>query len=109
MGLLGLVTFTNEKRKKEIGIRTILSAAVLSVLALISREFVWMVIPGVLVAIPVAWLSMDMWLSAFPYRITLSTGMFITGGAIVIALAFVTIWIQAAKAASANPVTSLKS
>jgi len=109
LGLLGLVTFTTEKRRKEIGIRTILGASVRSVLMLISREFVWIVIPGVLVAAPVAWLSMDMWLRAFPYRITLSTAMFVTGGSVVIALAFITIWIQAAKAAGASPVNSLRS
>lgn len=108
LGLFGLVTFTTEKRRKEIGIRTILGASVRSVLTLISREFVWMVIPGVLVATPVAWLSMNMWLSAFPYRITLSAATFVTGGAIVIALALVTIWIQASKAARANPVSSLR-
>jgi putative ABC transport system permease protein len=108
LGLFGLVTFTTERRKKEIGIRTILGASVPSVLTLISREFVWMVIPGVLVATPLAWVSMDMWLSDFPYRISLSPAMFLTGGAIVIALALITIWLQAAKAASANPVTSLR-
>lgn len=109
LGLFGLVTFTTEKRRKEIGIRTIMGASVRSVLTLISREFVWIVIPGVLVAAPLAWLSMDMWLSAFPYRITLSVPLFITGGTIIIALALMTIWIQAAKAARANPVSSLRS
>jgi len=108
LGLFGLVTFTTERRRKEIGIRTTLGASMRSVLTLISKEFIWIVIPGVLVATPVAWLSMDMRLSAFPYRITLSAVMFVTGGAVVIALALMTIWIQAAKAASANPVNSLR-
>lgn len=108
LGLFGLVTFTTEKRRKEIGIRTILGASVRSVLMLISREFVWIVIPGVLLAAPVAWLSMDIWLSTFPYRINLSTAMFAGGGAIVTALALMTIWIQSAKAARANPVSSLR-
>lgn len=109
LGLFGLVTFTTEKRRKEIGIRTILGASVRSVLTLISSEFIWIVIPGVLVAVPVAWLSMERWLSAFPYRITLSAPMFVTGGAVVIALALVTIGIQAMKAARANPAGSLRS
>lgn len=109
LGLFGLVTFTTERRRKEIGIRTILGASMTSVLSLISKEFIWIVIPGVLVAAPLAWLSMDMWLSSFPYRITLSVLIFVTGGFVVIALALVTIWIQAAKAASGNPVSSLRS
>ncbi len=108
LGLFGLVTFTTERRRKEIGIRTVLGASLRSLLALISKDFIWIVIPGVIVALPVAWLAMERWLNSFPYRITLSALMFVNGGAVVVALALMTIWVQAAKAARANPVNSLR-
>lgn len=108
LGLFGLVTFTTERRRKEIGIRRVLGASIRSLLGLISRDFIWIVVAGMIVAAPVAWMAMDMWLSAFPYRITLSAAMFLTGGALVIGLALITIWIQAVKAARANPASSLR-
>src|SRR5690606_6267927 len=108
LGLFGLVTFTTERRKKEIGIRTVFGASVRAILSLITKEFTWIVIAGYGVAIPLAWWAMDRWLSDFAYRISLSATMFATGGSVVIGLALITIWLQAAKAARSNPLESLR-
>ena len=108
LGLFGLVTFTTERRKKEIGIRTVFGASVRAILSLITKEFAWIVIVGFAVAAPLAWWVMESWLSDFPYRIALSPEMFVAGGSIVIGLALTTIWLQAAKAARINPVESLR-
>lgn len=108
LGLFGVVTFTTERRKKEIGIRTVFGASVRQILSLITREFAWIVTVGVLLAMPLAWMAMDVWLRDFPYRIRLSAGMFIIGGAGFVALSLMTIWAQAGKAAKANPAKSLR-
>jgi len=108
LGLFGLVTFTTERRKKEIGIRTVFGASVRAILSLITKEFAWIVIVGWALAIPLTWWAMDRWLSDFPYRISLSVTMFATGGSVVIGLALITIWLQAAKAARADPMESLR-
>lgn len=109
LGLFGLVTFTTERRKKEIGIRTVFGASVSAILSLITKEFAWIVIVGFAVAAPLVWWAMESWLSDFPYRIALSAAMFVAGGSVVIGLALITIWLQAARAAGANPVESLRS
>ena len=83
-------------------------ASVRAILSLITKEFTWIVIAGYGVAIPLAWWAMDRWLNDFPYRISLSATMFATGGSVVIGLALITIWLQAAKAARSNPLESLK-
>ncbi len=75
---------------------------------MISKDFIWIVVAGMIVAAPIAWMAMDMWLSSCAYRIRLSAAMFLTGGALVMGLALITIWHQAAKAARANPASSLR-
>ena len=109
LGLLGLAAYMAEQRTKEIGIRKVLGASVQSVVALISADFVKLIVVALLIASPVAWLLMDKWLENYGYRIQISIWIFAIAGLLAIGLALLTISFQAIKAALANPVKSLRS
>lgn len=109
LGLFGLITFTVEKRVKEIGIRKVLGASVGSMVSLLTESLLKVVFISLLVAIPVSWLVMNKWLEDFAYRIQLEWWMFALAGIISIIIALATLSIQAIKAAIANPVNSLRS
>ncbi|WP_448701251.1 ABC transporter permease [Mucilaginibacter sp. AW1-3] len=109
MGLLGLAMFTAERRTKEIGIRKVLGASVQNVVAMLSREFVKLVLIASLLAFPVAWFAMNKWLQDFVYRTNISWWIFILASVLTMAITLVTISFQSIKAAIANPVKSLKS
>ncbi|MEP7141466.1 MAG: ABC transporter permease [Ferruginibacter sp.] len=108
LGLFGLITFMAEQRIKEIGIRKVLGASVAGIVALLSKDFLKLVLIALLIAIPIAWYEMNKWLENFAYRINLSGWVFITAGVIALLIAFITISYQAIKAAIANPVKSLR-
>ncbi|HVO72576.1 MAG TPA: ABC transporter permease [Ignavibacteriaceae bacterium] len=108
LGLFGLATFLAEQKTKEIGIRKVLGASVPSVLLMLSKEFIkWIIIANV-IAWPLAYYFMNKWLQDFAYRIELSLWLFIIAGFIALVIALLTISIQAIKAATANPVESLR-
>jgi putative ABC transport system permease protein len=107
-GLLSLATFIIVKRAKEISIRKILGASVSSIVASLSKEFIRLVVIAFIVAAPVAYWLMNMWLQNFAYRITMQWWMFLVSGILAIGIAFVTISFQAIKAAIANPIKSLR-
>jgi putative ABC transport system permease protein len=109
LGLLGLATFTAEQRRKEIGIRKVLGASVVSVVALLSSDFLKLVFIALILASPVAWWAMNHWLSDFAYHIDLQWWMFGVVGTLALLIAFFTVGGQAVKAALANPVKSLRS
>jgi ABC-type antimicrobial peptide transport system permease subunit len=108
LGLFGLAAYMAENRIKEIGVRKILGATVAGITALLSRDFVKLVLVAIGVATPVAWLVMDKWLQTFMYKINISWWMFALAGAIAIVIALITVSFQAIKAAIANPVKSLR-
>ncbi|NLU94290.1 ABC transporter permease [Chitinophaga sp. Ak27] len=108
LGLFGLSVFTAEQRKKEIGIRKVLGASVISVTTLLSREFLLLVLLGILVAAPISWYLMNNWLSGFAYHADLSAWIFIAAGVMAVLIAMATVSYQSVKAALANPVHSLK-
>ncbi|WP_142684747.1 ABC transporter permease [Chitinophaga polysaccharea] len=108
LGLFGLSVFTAEQRKKEIGIRKILGASVMNVTSLLSKEFLTLVLIGILLATPVSWYMMNNWLSGFAYHTDLSAWIFIVAGILAIVIALATVSFQSVKAALANPVNSLK-
>ncbi|MDH4197808.1 MAG: ABC transporter permease, partial [Candidatus Aminicenantes bacterium] len=108
LGLLGLASYTAERRTKEIGIRKVLGASVPNVLVLLGREFTRWVLLANAVAWPVAYLAMDRWLRAFAYRITIGPGIFLASGVIALGVALLTISARTVRAASANPVQSLR-
>jgi putative ABC transport system permease protein len=109
LGLLGLAAFAAERRVKEIGIRKVLGASVPQVVALLSRDFVKLVLLAFLIASPVAYYLMDRWLAGFAYRVPLGAWVFVLAGAGGLAVALLTVGWQAARAAAANPVKSLRS
>lgn len=108
MGLFGLAAFSAEQRTKEIGIRKVLGANVFNIVGLLSKNFLLLVLISALIAFPVAWWAMNNWLKDFPYRVNISWWIF--GIAIVAALliAFITVSFQSIRAATANPVKSLR-
>lgn len=108
LGLFGLSSFMAENRIKEIGVRKVLGASVTNVTALLSKDFLKLVLVAFAIAIPISWYTVDRWLQDFEYRIHISVEVFIWAGLLSIALALVTVSFQAIKAAMANPVQSLR-
>jgi putative ABC transport system permease protein len=109
MGLLGLAMFTAEQRTKEIGIRKVLGASALSLLKLLSGEFMVLVGIALVIASPLAWWAMHAWLRDYAYQIEIKWWFFGLAGALAILIALLTVSIQSIKAALANPVKSLRS
>jgi putative ABC transport system permease protein len=108
LGLFGLVTYAAEQRTKEIGIRKVLGAGVGRIVAMLSKEFVRLVLFASLIGFPLAWWAMDQWLQSFAYRINISWWVFLIAGCTIMIIALVTISLQTIKAAIANPVKSLR-
>jgi putative ABC transport system permease protein len=107
-GLFGLATFTAEQRTKEIGIRKVLGASVYGVVALLSKDFLKLVILAVIIASPLAWYGMNKWLQNFAYQTNIGWQVFAVTTCIALFIAFTTISFQAIKSAVANPVKSLR-
>ena len=108
LGLFGIAVFNIERRTKEIGIRKTLGASVGGVVALLSKDFIKLVLLANVIAWPVAYFAMNKWLQDFAYRIDLSWPVFILSGAIALLIALLTVSTQAIRAALANPVESLR-
>ena len=108
LGLLGLVSFSSERRTKEIGIRKVLGASVTDVLVALTKDFTKWVLIANFIAWPIAWYAINMWLQNFAYRIEISWWTFLFSGGIALIIALTTVSIQAIKAATANPVKSLR-
>jgi putative ABC transport system permease protein len=108
MGLFALAAFTAEQRTKEIGIRKVLGASVMNIVGLLSKNFLMMVFIASLIAFPVAWWAMNNWLEDFPYRINISWWVFGITAVVAVTIALITISFQAIKAATTNPVKSLR-
>ncbi|MEP7107189.1 MAG: ABC transporter permease [Ferruginibacter sp.] len=108
LGLFGLAAYTAERRTKEIGIRKVLGASVSGLAALLSKDFLKLVILSCIVAFPVAWWAMHNWLQDYQYRISINWLIFLIAGMAAILIAVVTVSFQAIKAAIANPVKSLR-
>lgn len=109
LGLFGLAAFTVEQRTKEIGIRKVLGANITNLVALLSKDFLRLVLIAALVAFPVAWYAMERWLENFAYRITIPWYVFVLSVVLAVGVAFVTVSFQSIKAALTNPVKSLRS
>jgi hypothetical protein len=108
LGLFGLASFMAEKRTKEIGIRKVLGASIPNIAALLSKEFVVLVAAANLFAWPVAWLVMKRWLQNYSYHIGLNPIVFIGASISALIFALLTVSFQAVRAASADPVNSLR-
>ena len=108
LGLLGLSLFATAQRTKEIGVRKVLGASVTNIVALLSKDFIKLVVIAFLIASPVAWYIMHNWLQDFAYRINISWWIFFGAGLLAVLIALFTISFQAIRAAVANPVKSLR-
>jgi putative ABC transport system permease protein len=108
MGLFGLATYTAHKRTKEIGIRKVLGASIPMIIAMISSEFLFLILISILIASPIAWYFIHQWLQNFAYRIDISIWLFLIAGFATILIALATVSYQAIRAALSNPVKSLR-
>ena len=109
LGLFGLAAFTAEQRTKEIGVRKVLGASVVNIIALVSKDFLKLVLIAIVIASPIAWYAMTKWLQGFAYKITIEWWVFALAGLLAIGVALLTVSFQSVKAALTNPVTSLRS
>jgi len=108
LGLFGLATYTAENRIKEIGVRKVLGASVPGIAALLSRDFIKLVLVSFVIAGPLAWWAMYKWLQGYPYRVEIRWWVFALAGVLSMFIAVLTVSFQAIKAAIANPVKSLR-
>ncbi|HRG07981.1 MAG TPA: ABC transporter permease, partial [Cyclobacteriaceae bacterium] len=109
LGLFGLAAFTTSQRTKEIGIRKVLGASVQQVVFILSKSFTWRILAAFIIAIPIGWYAMDLWLQDFAYRIDIAWWIFALAGLSAFLLAGISIGYQSIKASLANPVDSLRS
>jgi ABC-type antimicrobial peptide transport system permease subunit len=109
LGLYGLVTFMANQKNKEIGIRKVLGASVSGIVLIFSREFVILIFVGFALAVPAAWFGMQNFLNEFAFKAPISPAIFLAGVGATILIAMITVGYRSFKAASANPVDSLRS
>ncbi|NEU69248.1 FtsX-like permease family protein [Spirosoma agri] len=109
LGLFGLATYTAQVRTREIGVRKVLGASVTGIIQLLAKDFVQLVIIAIVIAVPIAWWSMNQWLQDFAYRIDIQWWVFALAGLLALAIALLTVSFQSIKAALMNPVKSLRS
>lgn len=108
LGLFGLVTFTAEQRFKEIGIRKVLGSSAAQIVALLSKDFIKLVGISFLIAFPLSYYLMNKWLQDFAFRVEIKWYLFLLAAVITLGIAFLTIGIKSFRAASMNPIKSLK-
>jgi len=108
LGLFGLAAFTAQRRKKELGIRKVVGASVLQLAFLLSREFLSLVLLAIVIAFPLVFLGMHKWLDSFAYRTSINAGVFLLTALSALLITLLTVGYQALKAASMNPVRTLR-
>lgn len=109
LGLFGLATYSTAQRVKEVGVRRVLGASVLSLTTLLSMDFIKLVLIANGLAFPIAWWATNKWLQEYAYHVEVGWWVFLLAGVLATAIALLTISYQAVKTASANPVRSLRS
>lgn len=109
LGLFGLASYLAERRTKEIGIRKVLGASVVSLWQMLSKDFVGLVLISSLIAIPIAYVIMERWLQQFDYRIKLTWWIFAAAGLGALVITLATVSYQTVKAASSTPIRTLRS
>lgn len=108
LGLFGSILFASQRRTKEIGIRKVLGASVMSIFTLVTKEIFALMIVSFLIAYPLAYFFMNNWLERFAYRIDIGLGILLTAGLITAIIILVTTVYHSIKAAITNPVNSIK-
>jgi putative ABC transport system permease protein len=109
LGLFGLAAYTAQQRTKEIGIRKAVGASVVSIVALLSRDFATLVAIAIALAVPVAYVGLHQWLTTFAYRIDLGPALFAGAGGVALIVAVLTVGVQALRAARTDPAQVLRS
>ncbi len=109
IGLLGLILFIVERKKKEISIRKVLGASIADIVILLNKEFLVLIGIALIIASPMAFAGMDRWLQNFAYRITISWWTFVLAGVIALAITSLTISLRVIRAALINPTDNLRS
>lgn len=109
LGLLGLASFMAEQRTKEIGVRKVMGASVFNLWKMMAKDFVWLVLVAVLIAVPVAAYFMNQWLLGFNYHTEMTWWIFASAGIGALVITLLTVSYQAVSAAMRNPVRSLRS
>ncbi len=109
LGLFGLAAFTAEQRTKEIGVRKVLGASVISIITLLSNDFLKLILLAIVISTPFSWYVTQKWLQNFEYKLDISWWIFALAGGLAILIALLTVSFQSIKAALANPVKSLRS
>ena len=108
LGLFGMASFVAEQRTKEIGIRKVLGAGVVTLWRMLSTEFVVLVLLSCFIAAPIAWYYLHNWLSNYDYRIEIKWQVFVMAGIAALIITLLTVSFQAIKAALSNPIKSLR-
>jgi putative ABC transport system permease protein len=108
LGILGLSTFMCQYRVKEIGIRKVNGAKISEMLAMLNRDFVKWVIIAFVIAVPLSWYAMNHWLESFVYKTHVSWWIFALAGLLALGIALLTVSWQSWRAATRNPVESLR-
>ena len=109
LGLFAMALLAIQQRTREIGIRKVLGASVGSIVGLLSRQFVYMVLVSLLIALPFAWYGMGKWLEDFAYRTEINGWVFLLTGILAIGIALLTVSIHSFRAALIDPIEALKS
>ncbi|MDO6433205.1 ABC transporter permease [Flavitalea sp. BT771] len=109
IGLFGLAAYTAERRTKELGIRKVLGASVANLTSLLSKEFLQLVVLSCLIAFPLAWWMMNVWLANYAYRTEIHWWVFGIAGVVALTIAMLTVTSQAVRAALSDPVETLRS
>ena len=108
LGLFGLSAFMTQKRFKEIGIRKVMGASILQIVSKLSREFSVLVVLSNVIAIPLGWYTLHLWLQDYPYRVNVQWWVFLIAAAVVLFIALLTVSFHSLKAASSNPVDAIR-
>jgi putative ABC transport system permease protein len=108
IGLIGMVTYSVERRKKEIGIRKVLGASAFEIFLMFNKQYAILGLIAFVISIPISWKSLDNWLENFAFRVDLGPTIFIVSGGIVILLAAVSVAYLSLSAASMQPSEVLK-
>ena len=108
LGLLGLAMYIAHRRIREIGVRKVLGASVRNIVILLSRDFIILVLIGILIATPITWYIMNGWLSDFAFRISINWWVFVLAGSVAILIALLTVSYQAIKVAVSKPMANLR-
>jgi putative ABC transport system permease protein len=108
LGLYGLSTYMAERRFKEIGVRKVLGASINQIMGMMSQEFIRLVAIAFVIATPIAWYAMTRWLESFAYHVPVQIEVFVYAGLASLVIAIITVSYQSYKAASVNPVNSLR-